>query len=136
MNDEEMRQLAGRAMGLTVSDMRFFNPLQCARQTLEIAQYLLLDIGIDSVTKKTTISKCDVDSGFVMPLVVELHSNHGDNVSLAMRYAVLKAAAQIGMTIEVPIVQELTLVDNKKRQKNFKHSPRAVKLKTVEVISA
>jgi hypothetical protein len=90
MNDEELRLMAGQAIGLDDVDMRFFNPLQSESQSLFVAKVLKLNIHINLFANRTEITKID-GTGKLHTLLVVSHDVHGDDISLAMRYAVLRA---------------------------------------------
>jgi hypothetical protein len=97
MNDyEDLRLAAGRALNLTLADMKYFSPLSSEAQTLNIARKLYFTIHVDFAKGKTTVTHLNES-------IVEDHSQHSDP-SIAFRYCVLRMAASIGK--HMPIVPE------------------------------
>jgi len=137
MNDEELREMAARAMGLTIGEMLYFNPLICDRQTLEVAQALMLNISIDSFKKQTVITKVDADGGHVQ-LLIEQHDVHNHNSARATRYAVLRAAAAIGIVGPVIVREPPVVILNTIRVKEstYKHGRRITRAKVRETAIA
>jgi hypothetical protein len=135
MNDEELRVMAGQALGLTSVEMNMFNPLFCDRQTLEIARELMLIVQIDCVTHQTAIIQID-PNGKPLQLLVEEHGLHHNNPACATRYAVLKAAAGIGMLNPIVKQPNHEVASLCKKAPNYKHGRRITKAKTQEAETA
>jgi hypothetical protein len=133
MNDEELREMAGRALGLTRIGMRTFNPLLCDRQTLEVAQALMMNVNIDSFNRQTVIMQLD-PGGLSTQLLVERHDAHNNNPALATRYAVLRAAAAIGALSSVVIEPPVGETPNRK-ESCYKHGLRITKAKAQEAVA-
>jgi hypothetical protein len=124
MNDyEDLRLAAGRALNLTLADMKYFSPLSSEAQTLNIARKLYFTIHVDFAKGKTTVTHLNES-------IVEDHAQHSDP-SIAFRYCVLRMAASIGK--HMPIVPEEPFVFTtvteppRKQVKSAKHGIRITK---------
>jgi hypothetical protein len=132
MNDEELRLMAGIALGLNEGDMRFFNPLLSDSQTLAVANMLKLNIHINVFANKTEISKID-ETGRLLILSVEPHDIHGGDLGLAMRYAVLRAVPGLGLIIPVHMNKQSIASSDKKQC--LKHGLRVCKSRVNETVA-
>jgi hypothetical protein len=136
MNDEELRVMAGDAIGLNDVDMRFFDPLHSDSQSLLVASILKLNVYINVFTNRTEITKID-QNGQVHTLMIEPHDTHGDNVSLAMRSAILHSIPAARPFLESAVQNRMNLIDRShKPPQSLKHGLRVGKVRVRETAVA